>query len=64
MPKVKTNRAAAKRFTKLKSGKIKRSQAYKRHLLTSKSPARKRRLRGIAYVSPANARHMKQLLPN
>ncbi|HBQ27338.1 MAG TPA: 50S ribosomal protein L35, partial [Syntrophomonas sp.] len=45
MPKTKTHRGAAKRFKKTGSGKIKRAKAYASHLLGSKSPKRKRRLR-------------------
>ena len=46
MPKIKTNRGAAKRFKKTASGKIKRSCAFTSHILTSKSRKRKRNLRG------------------
>lgn len=63
MPKLKTNRAAAKRFRKTGGGKIKRNQAYRRHLLTSKSPGRKRRLRGPAYISPSDEKELQRLLP-
>ena len=45
MPKLKTHRGAAKRFSLTKSGKIKRSKAYKRHILTKKSTKRLRGLR-------------------
>ena len=64
MPKSKTNRSAAKRFSKTAGGKVKRGQAFKRHLLTGKSQDRKRRLRGTAYVSSANAYAIQRLLPN
>ena len=65
MPKMKTNRAAAKRFTKTGGGKFKRSQAFRRHILTSKSTKTKRHLRGPAYVSSANIRAVEErLLPN
>ena len=43
MPKIKTNRAAAKRFKKTGTGKLKRNKAYKSHILTKKSTKRKRR---------------------
>ena len=46
MPKIKTNRGAAKRFSKTGSGKIKRRQSFKNHILTKKSAKRKRHLRG------------------
>ena len=45
MPKMKTCRAAAKRFKKTGTGKLKRNKAYKSHILTKKSPKRKRNLR-------------------
>ena len=45
MPKVKTHRGAAKRFSVTKSGKVKRAQAYKSHILTKKSAKRKRNFR-------------------
>ncbi|HIW82806.1 MAG TPA: 50S ribosomal protein L35, partial [Candidatus Dorea gallistercoris] len=45
MPKMKTNRAAAKRFKKTGTGKLKRNKAYKSHILTKKSAKRKRNLR-------------------
>ncbi len=63
MPKVKTNRAARKRFRKTGGGKIKRNSAFRRHLLTSKSPGRKRRLRKPAYISPSDVRELLKLLP-
>jgi large subunit ribosomal protein L35 len=65
MPKMKTNRAANKRFSKTGGGKFKRSQAFKRHILTSKSTKTKRNLRGPAYVSSANIKAVElRLLPN
>ena len=45
MPKIKTSRAAAKRFKKTGTGKLKRMKAYKSHILTKKSTKRKRNLR-------------------
>lgn len=63
MSKMKTCSAAKKRFKKLKSGKIKRSQAFRRHLLTKKSSKTKRDLRQGAYVSEADAPRMRALLP-
>ena len=63
MPKLKTNRAAKKRFRKTAGGKIKRGSAYRRHLLTSKSTKRKRRLRKLAYISPADEKAVLKLLP-
>ena len=63
MPKLKTNKAAKKRFKLLKSGKIKRKRAFLRHILTSKAKGRKRGLRKRALVSAADAPSIKQLLP-
>ena len=50
MPKLKTRRAAAKRFTTTGTGKFKRMKPYKSHILESKSPKRKRNLRKAAKV--------------
>ena len=63
MPKIKTQRGAAKRFSLTKSGKVKRGQAYRSHILTKKSTKRKRGLRKQAYASPANATVIKKLIP-
>ena len=63
MPKQKSHRGAAKRFTILKSGKIKRKKAYHSHILTSKSAKRKRNLRHGALISASDARQIKRLLP-
>lgn len=64
MPKMKTNRAAAKRFRKTGGSKIKRGTAYRRHILTSKSPKRKRQLRKGHYVAAVDAPRVERLLPN
>lgn len=63
MPKMKTNRGAAKRFKTTASGKIKRSKAYARHILTNKTTKQKRGLRGGAIVDASNAVGLKKLLP-
>jgi len=63
MPKMKTNRAAAKRFKKTGSGKIKRNKANGAHILTKKSQKRKRNLRKSATVDSANEKNIKRLLP-
>ena len=63
MPKVKTKRAAAKRFKKTGSGKIMRMKAYKSHILTKKSTKRKRNLRKSTELDHANV-NMKQLMPS
>ncbi|MFH0919541.1 MAG: 50S ribosomal protein L35 [Fibrobacterota bacterium] len=62
MPKMKTNRSAAKRFKRTASGKIKRGHAYKRHILTSKSQKRKRGLRKSALVAKCDKEKIKRLL--
>ena len=54
MPKMKTNRGAAKRFRKTGTGKVKRHHAYKTHILTKMSPKRIRKLRKPALVSQAD----------
>ena len=63
MPKQKTNRGAAKRFKKTGSGKIVRSKAYARHLLSCKTRKQKRHLRHGAVVDAANAPAIRKLLP-
>jgi large subunit ribosomal protein L35 len=62
MPKMKTNRAAAKRFRFTGSGKIRRSTAYASHILTKKSQKRKRNLRKNDLVAPADVRRVKQMI--
>jgi large subunit ribosomal protein L35 len=63
MPKMRTNRAAAKRFKRTGTGKLKRAKAYARHNLGSKPRKRKRRLHAPALVEPTESRHMQKLLP-
>ena len=63
MPKVKTNRAAAKRFKVTGKGKLKRNKAYKRHILTKKSAKTKRNLRKPAMTDATNVKSMKKLTP-
>lgn len=63
MPKMKTNRSAAKRFKFTGSGKLKRNKAYKRHILTKKSPKTIRNLRKSALVDESNEKNMKKILP-
>jgi large subunit ribosomal protein L35 len=63
MPKLKTHRGAAKRFSLTKSGKIKRSKAYKRHILSKKSTKRLRNLRKTAYISAVEEKKIRKLLP-
>jgi large subunit ribosomal protein L35 len=62
MPKMKTNKSAAKRFKKTGSGKLKRGHAFTSHILTKKSPKRKRQLRKGALVSNADEKRMKRLV--
>jgi len=64
MPKLKTNRAAAKRFKITATGRIKRHKAYHSHILTKKSRKRKRNLRKSGMVDPADAKRIARLLPN
>ncbi len=64
MPKMKTNRGAAKRIRRTGSGKLRRMRAYKSHILTKKTRKRKRRLRSATLVSKADERKLRRLLPN
>jgi large subunit ribosomal protein L35 len=63
MPKMKTSRAAAKRFKLTGTGKIKRAKAFRSHILTKKSTKTKRNLRKTAYVSTTQEKVMKKILP-
>ena len=63
MPKIKTSRAAAKRFKVTGTGKLKRSKAYKRHILTKKTTKCKRNLRKATTVDATNVKNMKKILP-
>ncbi len=63
MPKLKTNRGAAKRFKRTGSGKFKRNHANRRHILTKKTTKRKRHLRHKDYLSASDTREAKQLMP-
>ncbi|NOY45014.1 50S ribosomal protein L35 [Deferrisoma camini] len=63
MPKMKTHRAAAKRFKKTASGKFKYRRAFRSHLLGGKKAKRKRQLRRPDFVDASHARHMQKLLP-
>ena len=58
MPKMKSNRGAAKTFKKTGSGKIKRNKAYKAHILTKKSTKTKRNLRKSTLVSDADSKRV------
>jgi large subunit ribosomal protein L35 len=61
--KLKTHRGAAKRFKKTGTGKIMRSKAFRRHILTSKSRKRKRALRGTVEVAPGDVARIARMLP-
>ncbi|NPA03417.1 MAG: 50S ribosomal protein L35 [Epsilonproteobacteria bacterium] len=61
MPKMKTHKGAAKRFKKTKN-KIKRGSAFRSHILTKKSPKRKRRLRSPHYVNKVDVPRVKELI--
>ena len=63
MPKMKTHRGAAKRFSLTKSGKVKRAKAYKSHILNKKSSKRKRNLRKGSYISAAEQKNVRVLIP-
>ncbi len=63
MPKMKTKRGAVKRFRISARGKVKRSHAFKRHILTSKSTKRKRHLDMEALISKSDRRRVREMLP-
>lgn len=63
MPKMKTNRAAAKRFKRTGTGRLRRRKAYKSHILTKKTRKRKRQLRKATLVSKADEGRMNRLIP-
>ncbi len=64
MPKMKTNKGAAKRFRKTATGKIMRHHAFTSHILTSKTTKRKRNLRKSEQMSSGDTKRMKILLPS
>ena len=63
MSKLKTKKAAAKRFKVTGTGKLKRMKAYKSHILTKKSTKRKRNLRKATITDATNVKNMKKILP-
>lgn len=63
MPKMKTNRGAAKRFKRTGTGKLKRSKAFTSHILTKKSTKQKRGLRQSGLVDESNAKGINRILP-
>ena len=64
MPKIKTNRGAAKRFRSTGSGRIKCGASHRRHILTKKSSKRKRQLRSPTSVAQCDVAGVRQMLPN
>ena len=63
MPKLKTNRSAAKRLKVSGKGKLKRNKAYKRHILTKKTTKNKRNLRKAVITDATNVSNMKKICP-
>ena len=61
--KIKTHCGAAKRFKRTKRGKFLRGKAFKQHILSSKTTARKRKLRGTVTVSEADTAKLARMLP-
>lgn len=64
MPKVKTHRGAAKRFKVTGTGKIRKNSAYRNHILETKSPKRKRKLRQAEVIASGDAKRIKKLISN
>jgi len=64
MPKIKTNRAAAKRFKKTGTGKVVFSKSHANHILTKKTTKRKRSLRKSHIIDKSNMKEVRLLLPN
>ena len=63
MPKMKSNRGAAKRFARTGGGGFKRKQSHLNHILTKKKPKRKRQLRSTAQVAEADVKGLNRMLP-
>jgi len=63
MPKLKTHKGASKRFKKTGTGKVVRHHAFARHILTSKTRSRKRRLVKDVVADPTNSPEIKRMLP-
>jgi large subunit ribosomal protein L35 len=63
MPKMKTKRAAAKRFKRTGTGKVKRHHNYKDHILTKKTPKRKRKLRKAGLIAKADLGRIARAMP-
>ena len=63
MPKIKTHKGSAKRFSITKNGKVKRGKAFRSHILNKKTTKRKRKLRKSGYLATANAATIKRMIP-
>ena len=63
MPKMKTKKAAAKRFKVTGKGLIKRARATKRHILTKRTTKNKRQLRGMVEMAPGDVRSARSMMP-
>ncbi|MDH5710789.1 MAG: 50S ribosomal protein L35 [Gammaproteobacteria bacterium] len=63
MPKIKSNRGAAKRFRRTGSGSLKRGKSHRRHILTKKSTKRKRHLREASSVHENDIKMINRLIP-
>lgn len=63
MPKLKTNKGAAKRFKTTKNGKVKFTKSKRRHILETKSPKSSRKMRKSAYVAKVDEKNVKALIP-
>ncbi|MDP8981530.1 MAG: 50S ribosomal protein L35 [Acidobacteriota bacterium] len=63
MPKLKTHKGASKRFKKTGTGKVVRHHAFARHILTSKTRSRKRKLVQGVVADPADQRKLKRMIP-
>ena len=63
MPKIKSNRGAAKRFKLTATGKVKRKKAYHSHILSTKTTKRKRKLRKGTLVAKSEVKNVKKMLP-
>ncbi len=63
MPKIKTNRGAAKRFSRTASGKLKLNKAGRRHILTTKTTGKKRAMRKGGYVSKVDSDAVRRMIP-
>ena len=63
MPKIKTHRGAAKRFSLTKNGKVKMNKSFRRHILNKKSTKRKRNLRKGGYIAACETANIRKLIP-